>query len=163
MKSRIVPGTLDGLILMQHIPSASPAIPPLAALQKILKTTGSVNSAILHADNGGILFVHNGGKEFHPDVSAQSLNEFINLSSEECERIFPDFHASEIIMSGSDLDHFQNFDLAPLSTSRRITISDFAGLCEFTSEAKELVELNAHLYTLVIGAGAVYAEILQDC
>jgi hypothetical protein len=161
LNGRIVSGTLHRLVLMQHIASACPAIPPLTVLQKILETVGSVNSAILQADRGGILFVYNGGKEFHAGASRHSLKEFINLSVKERERIFPDFHAFEIIMSGSDLDHFQNLDLGPLSTSRRITISDFAGICELTSESRERVELNPHLYTLAIGAAAVYAEILR--
>ncbi len=162
MKSRVLPGTLDGLVLMQHIASTSPAIPPIAALEKILRSAGTVNSAMLHADNGGILFVHNAGMEIHAEASAHSLKEFLNVSTEERALIFPDFSASEIILSGYDLDHFQNLDLGSLSPSRRIAISDFTGLCEFTPEAIALVETNPHLYTLVIGTAAVYAEILRE-
>jgi hypothetical protein len=162
LNSRVVPGMLDGLMLMQHIPSACPAIPPLAALEKMLRATGSVNSAILHADNGGILFVRNAGTELHAGASAHSLKAFLSLSEEEREHVLPDFHASEFLLSGYDLDHFQNFDLGQLSTSRRIAISDFTGLCEFTSEAATLVEMNPHLYTLAIGAAAIYAEIFNE-
>jgi hypothetical protein len=162
MNGRMTPGTLDGLVVMQHIASARPSIPPLAALEKILRATGSVNSAILQADHGGILFVHNAGMEFHTGASAHSLKEFLDLSIEERERVFPDFHALEILLSGSDLDHFQNLDLGSLSTSRRIEISDFTPLCEFTSEAATLVETNPHLYTLIIGAAAIYVDILHE-
>jgi hypothetical protein len=162
MDTRVTPGTLDGLILMQHILSSSPSIPPLAALEKILRATGSVNSAIIQADHGGILFVHNAGMEFHAGASAHSLKKFLELSKEERERIFPDFHALEILLSGSDLDHFQNLDLGSVSTSRRIEISDFTPICVFTSEAAALVEPNPHLYTLIIGAAAVYADIVYE-
>jgi hypothetical protein len=162
INSRVTPGTLDGLVLIQHIPSTTPSIPPLAALEKILRTTGSVNSAVLQADHGGILFVHNAGMEYHAGASAHSLKEFLDLSIEERERIFPDFHALDILLSGPDLDHFQNLDLGSRSTSRRIEISDFTSLCQFTSEAAVLVESNPHLYTLVIGAAAIYVDILQE-
>ncbi len=159
---RVTPGTLDGLVLMQLITSTRPSIPALAALEKILRATGSINSAILQADNGGILFVHNAGLEFHAGASPHSLKEFLDLSIEERERIFPDFHALEILLSGSDLDHFLALDLGSLSTSRRIEISDLTSLCEFDSEARELVESNPHLYTLIIGAAAVYADIVHE-
>ena len=162
INGRMMPGTLDGLVLMQHNASTRPSIPPLAALEKILRATGSINSAILQADHGGILFVHNAGMEFHAGASPHSLKEFLDLSTEERERVFPDFHALEILLSGSDLDHFQNLDLGSVSTSRRIEFSDFTSLCEFTSEAATLVEVNLHLYTLIIGAAVVYAEILHE-
>jgi hypothetical protein len=155
LNSRVVPGTLGGLVLMQHISTSSPTISPLAALKEVLEATGSVNFAILQADNGGILFVRNAGMQFHAGASAHSLKEFLKYSKEERERTFPDFHTSEIILSGYDLD------LGPEITSRRVAISDFTPICEFASEAGTLVETNPHRYTLVIGAAAVYAEILQ--
>ena len=161
LNSQVMPGTLDGLVLMQHITS-SPAISPLTALKKVLETTGSVNSSILQADNGGILFVRNAGLQSHAGASAHSLKEFLNFSKEERERIFPEFYATEVLLSGYDLDHFQDLDLGPEITSRRIALSDLTSICEFTAEARSAIEMNPHLYTLVIGAASVCADILQD-
>jgi hypothetical protein len=162
LNGRLVSGTLDGFVLIQNILSACPTISSLPVLKRILCVAGSVNSAILQADGNGILFVRNAGMEFHAGASAHSLKAFLNLSEEEREHVFPDFHASEILLSGSGLDNFENLNIGPLSTSRRIAISDFLGLCEFTPEAATLVEANPQLFTLVIGAAAVYAEILQE-
>ena len=158
---RFIPGSIDGFIIIQSGFSSLPAISALAALNQVLRAAGSVNSAILQAENGGMLWVRKSGIETHAGASARSLKDFLAFSEEEREHIFPDFHASEVFFSGADLDHFQNLNLEPISTSRRITLSEFSSLCEFTSEVATLVGMNPHLYTLVIGAAAVYAKILR--
>ena len=94
---RVTPGTLDGLVLMQLITSTRPSIPALAALEKILRATGGMNSAILQADNGGST-CSQCRIELHAGASPHSLKEFLDLSIEERERIFPDFHALEILL-----------------------------------------------------------------
>jgi hypothetical protein len=162
LNKHLLPSTLDGLVLMQHVASDCPAISPLPALTKILLASGTVNSAILCAENGGTLYVRNAGTELHAGASAHSLKELLDFTDQEREEIFPNLHASEILLCGSDLDHFRNLDLGPLSTSRRVAISDFTELCEFTPRVLALVELNPHLYTLLIGAATVYAEILRE-
>jgi hypothetical protein len=162
LNGRLASGTLDGFVLMQNISSACAAISPLTVLKRILRQAGNVNSSILQADHNGILFIRNAGVDYHAGASAHSLKEFLDLSEEERKNVFPDFHASEILLSGSRLDDFENLNLRSLSTSRRIAISDFTGICEFTPEAATLIEANPQLYTLVIGAAAIYAEILQE-
>jgi hypothetical protein len=159
LNTRLTSGTLGNFVMMQSISSGSPAITPLAALEKILSPIGTVNSAILQADNGGTLFIRKSGNDHSAATSTHSLKEFLNLSTDERERSLLNFQASEIIVSGSDLDHFENLDLGSLTSSRRITISDLSSFCNFTSESAAIVETNPHLYTLVIGAAAVYAEI----
>ena len=83
LNGHLVPGTLDGFVLIQNISSACPTISPLAVLKKILRAAGSVNSAILQADRSGILFVRNAGMEFHAGASTHTLKAFLNLSEEE--------------------------------------------------------------------------------
>ncbi len=162
IKNRIVSGTMGSFVLMQNTSSATPVIPPLTALEKILKGAGNVNFAILQADNNGILFVRNAGNEIHADASTRSLKEFLTLGHDERERDFPDFHASEILLSGNDLGGSQSLDLTLVTGSRRIAIPDFTSICHFTPETATLVETNPSLYALVVGAAAVYADILQE-
>ncbi len=162
MDKRLISGSIGGLVLMQCINNSISGINPLAAFNEILRLAGSVNSAILQADLGGLLFVKRSGVELQAYASARSLKEFLAKTADERNHIFPDFHALEILLSGSDLDHFENIDLGPLTTSRRISISDFQPICGFTPEATAVVELNPHLYTHVIGAAAVYAEIMTE-
>ena len=51
-QGRLVPSSLDGLVLMQYVHPAFPAISPLAALAEILRITADVNFGLLQADNG---------------------------------------------------------------------------------------------------------------
>src|ERR1700722_9143679 len=51
IKERVAASSVAGLALMQYVPADCHAISPLAALEEILHKTGSVNSAILQADN----------------------------------------------------------------------------------------------------------------
>jgi hypothetical protein len=163
MKERVAASSIGDLVLMQYVPSQVHSISPLAALEEILHAVGDVNSAILQADNGGLLFVRKAGSDIRAHASTHSLKEFLNLDHTERETIFPDFHASEIILSGSDIDHFENFNLGErLETARRISIADFATLCDFTEEAAILVDLNPHRYTLTIGTAYVLSSILSE-
>jgi len=163
MKDRIAASSITGLVLMQYVPAECHAISPLAALEEILRATGSVNSAILSADNGGLLFVRRSGADITAHASDHSLKTFLELSYDERENIFPDFHASEIILSGPDIDGFENFDLGgSLETGRRISISDFTSICDFADDAAIIVQMNPHLYTLAIGAAAVFAAIVSE-
>jgi hypothetical protein len=159
---RVISGSLGGLVLMQCVGSTIPAIAPLSALTEVIRTAGSVNYAILQADRAGLLFVKRSGVELQAYASARSLKDFLTMTTDERNHVFPDFHASEVLLSGNDLDHFENIDLGPPTTSRRISISDFQLICGFTPEATAVVELNQHLYSLVIGAAAVYAEIIIE-
>ncbi len=163
MGKRIVPGTLGGLALMQYELPAPPAISPLAALGVFIKAVGSVNSAIVQADNSGMLFVGKSGTELHAKASAHSISELLSIGEEERKHMLPDFQASEYLLSGSDLQHvLNNINHARLHNSRTVMIADFSSLCEFTPGAATVVELNPHLYTLMISAAAVFAEILRE-
>jgi len=162
LNDRVFPSTLGSLVLMQYTNPVYPSISPLAALREILLADGSVNSAILQADNGGLLFVRKAGEHFEAHASAHSLKTFLALPEDERDTIFPDFVASEIIMSGYDLDHFEELNLGPLEESRRIAVSDFLSISTFTEDALKAVELEPHLYTLCIGAASVFAQITKE-
>ena len=163
MKDRIASSSIAGLALMQYVPADCHAISPLSALEGMLRATGSVNSAILQADNGGLLFVRSAGEDITAHASDYSLKTFLDLSYDGRENVFPDFHASEIIFSGSDIGVFDNFDLGDtLETARRISISDFTSICDFTDDAAILVQMNPHLYTLAIGAASVFVAIMSE-
>jgi len=163
MKDRVTASSIAGLVLMQFVPADRLAISPLVALEEILRAIGSVNSAILEAGNGGLLFVRRAGTEINALASAHSLKEFLNMTIAERENIFPYFNASEIIISGSEVDNPENLDLSDkLETARRISISDFSSIADFADDAAILVQQNPHLYTLTIGAASVFATIASD-
>ncbi len=155
LSRRTLAGTAGTLVLLQQADVVTPAISPLAALGEILRATGDVNSAILHAEQGGVLFLHRAGSEVFAFASARSLKEILELPVDEREAIFPAIHANEIILSGHDLDHFERFDFGPTVEARTISMNDFLAVCEFNSAAAEHVELLPHRYTLAIGAAAV--------
>jgi len=158
-QGRLVPSTLDGLVLMQHVIPAFPAISPLVALGEFLREEANVNFGILQADNGGLLFVHRAGVVIHAYASAHSLKSYLELPADARESIFPNIHAEELLITGSDLDHFEPDELGPIIKARRISIADVLPLCECTSEATSLIEPNPNLYALAIGAARVYAGI----
>ncbi len=158
-RGRLVPSTMDGLVMMQYVKPSFPAISPLAALGEILRVAADVNFGILQADNGGLLFLHRSGAEIHAYASAHSLKEFLELPDDERESLFPDIHADEVLVSGSDLDHFEHLDLGPIEIARKISIADFGSICETTPEARAAIASNPHLYTLAIAAARVYASI----
>jgi hypothetical protein len=165
---QIVPSQLGEIILIQSIETERPVIAPLAALAASLEQTGSVNTAIVQADNGGLIFVKRSGESSLQErramqayISSHSLKEFIELDSESRAIEFPDFIAEEIIVSGSDLDHFSDFDFSPLIQSRRISMEDFSG-CDFTDDALKLVSQEPHRFTLAIGAAVIFDEILRE-
>ena len=158
-QGRLVPSTLDGLVIMQYVEPAFPAISPLAALGECLRLEADVNFGILQADNGGLLFAHRAGAEIPAYATAHSLKSFLELSADERESLFPTIHAQELLISGSDVDHFENLDLGPITKARKISMADFLPLCEFTAEAATLIEQNPHLYTVAIGAARAYAVI----
>ncbi|HET6402737.1 MAG TPA: hypothetical protein VFH95_15240 [Candidatus Kapabacteria bacterium] len=158
-QGRLVPSALDGLVLMQYVHPAFPAISPLASLGEILGATADVNFGILQADNGGLLFLHRAGAEIHAYASTYSLKELLELRKDERESLLPSIHADEVLVSGTDLDHFENLDFGPIEIARKISFADFLPLCEFTPESTSLIEPNPHLYTLAIGAARAYAAI----
>ncbi len=158
-QGRLVSSAMDGLVLMQYVHPAFPAISPLAALGEFLRVEANVNFGILQADNGGMLFLHRSGAEIHAYAFAHSLKEFLELPEDERESLFPDIHADEVLVSGGDLDHFEKFDLGPIEIARKISVAEFFSLCEIMPEATSLIELNPHLYTLAIGAARAYATI----
>lgn len=158
-QGRLVPSTQGGLVLMQYVHPAYPAISPLTALGEFLRLEADVNFGILQADNGGLLFIHRAGAEIYAYASAHSLKAFLDLPPGERNSHFPNLHADELLMSGGDLDHFENIDLGPISEARKISFTDFFPLCEFTPEAASLIGQNPHLYTLAIGAARAYAVI----
>ncbi|HEY3874468.1 MAG TPA: hypothetical protein VGM92_03250, partial [Candidatus Kapabacteria bacterium] len=160
-KRHIVPSALGELMLLQPVDSDCAAISPLAALKRVLEAIETVNTALLQVENNGVLFVRNAGTEIHAGASAHSLRELLQLSADERERIFPNLHASEIILSGSDLDRYYDLDLGPLTTARKITISDYCSLCEFPAETASLIGAIPHRFTLIVGAAAVYKEIIE--
>jgi hypothetical protein len=146
-------------ILIQIVEAGVSAISPLTALAHVLEFSGAVNAAILQADNGGLLFVRRAGEKFTAHASAHSLFEFQALDVESRDKVFPDFTATEILLSGSDLDRSNDFEDDPLIVARRIRIEDFKGLVDFSEDAANVVSAQPHLYTLAIGAAAVYSEI----
>ncbi len=150
---------LGTAVLIQTMTGESLAISPLAALKRVLEVSGTVNAAILQADNGGLLFVRRAGETFSAHTSAHSLFEFQDLDAKSRENVFPDFTASEILLSGSDLDGFNDFEDNPLIVARRILMEDFSGLVEYSDEAASVVSLAPHRYTLAIGAASVYYSI----
>ena len=164
---RVFPSTLGGVVLMQDVDGEVPVLSPLASLAMILERTGSVNAAILQADNGGMMFLRRAGNAgingaLHAELSPRSLEEFIEIDEDARASYFPNFIADEIITSGSDIDHFTTLDIAPLTLARRISIEDFAALCQFTPDAMELVTAQPYRYTLAIGAAMLYDEILRQ-
>lgn len=158
-KGRIAPSTLGGLLLMQYVHPAFPVISPLTALAEILRADADINFGILQADNGNLLFARRAGNEFRSYASAHSLKSFLELPREAREEHFPGFHADEVLVSGSDLDHFEHLDLGPMEITRRISIEDFRSACEFTEKSQTMIEQTPHLYTLAIGAARAYALI----
>jgi hypothetical protein len=166
---QIVSSQLGERILIQSVETERPAISPLAALDAVLEQTGSVNSAIVQADNGGLVFVKRSGESVLQErramqvfISPLSLKEFIELDSESRSIEFPDFIAEEIIISGSDLDHFRSFDFSPLIQSRRISIDDFSSFCDFADDTLKYVSEEPHRFTLAIGAAMIFDEILRE-
>ena len=158
-QGRLLPSAMGGLVIMQYVEPAFPAISPPAALGEFLRAEADVNFGILQADNGGLLFAHRAGAEVHACASAHSLKSFQELPTDARDSLFPNIHAAEIIISGSDLDHFENLDLGPITKARKISIAEFLPLCEIMPEAASLIEQNPHLYTLAIGAARAYAVI----
>ncbi|MFI5202798.1 MAG: hypothetical protein ACHQNE_10465 [Candidatus Kapaibacterium sp.] len=158
-QGRLVPSAMGRLVLMQYVHPAFPAISPLVALHEILRATADVNFGILQADNGGLLFLHRSGNEISAYASAHSLRELLELSKGGRESLFPDIHADEVLIGGSDLDHFENLNLGPIEIARKISIADFLPLCEIMPEVAAIIEHNPHVYTLAIGAARAYAAI----
>ncbi len=151
--------TVGRAILMQVVDSSTPAISPLSALRCVLEAIGTVNSAILQADNGGLLFVQRAGEDYIARKSVHSVAAFLNLTYEEREQIFPDFSAQEVILSGSDLGGM-DVDLSdPLLLMRKIGVQDFVALADIAEDLFETVNTAPHLYTLTIGAASIFAEI----
>lgn len=158
-QGRLVPSAMGGFVIMQYVHPAFPAISPLAALGEFLRAEADVNFGIIQADNRGLIFVHRAGAEIYVNAFAHSLKSFSELSADERESFFPNIHAQELLISGSDVDHFENLELGPITKARKISIADFLPLCEFTTEAATLIEQSPHLYTLAIGAARAYAVI----
>ncbi len=144
---------------MQYVHPASPAISPLAALAEVLRADADVNFGILQADNGGILFIRRAGPNPEAHASAHSLKSFLDLERDERETHFPGFHADEVLVSGTDLDHFEHLDLGPMEIARRISMEDLSSVCECIPEARASIAPSPHFYTLAIGAARAYAMI----
>ena len=166
---QILTSQLGEVILIQSIETERPAISPIAALAAVLERTGSVNTAIIEANNGGLIFAKRSGESamlerraMQAYISSHSLKEFIDLDSESRPIEFPDFIAEEIIVSGSDLDHFKDFDFPPLIRSHRISSEDFSGCCDFSDDALKHISEEPHRFTLAIGAAMIFDEILRE-
>ena len=158
-KGRIAPSAFGTLVLMQYVHPAFPAISPLTALAEILRADADVNFGILQADNGNLLFARRAGNDFEGYASTHSLKTFFELPRDEREAHFPGFHADEVVVSGGDLDHFEDIDLGPMEITRRITLEDLRTGCEFTEASQKMIERAPHLYTVAIGAARAFGLI----
>ena len=154
--------TIGDAVLIQSVNGDSLPISPLTSLRQVLESAGTVNAAILQADNGGLLFVRRAGENFTAHASAHSLAAFLEMDAAARDEVFPDFTASELLISGSDLDHFTEFPSDRLTVARPIGLQDFDGLVTYSDEAVSAVSLAPHLYTLAIGAGSVYSSIRRS-
>ncbi len=154
--------SLGDFVLIQICDPAFFTIPLFAALKKILVANETINSAVLHADHGGIAYIRNAGNEFFGGTTAHSLREFIGLPSSERNSIFPDIHAANILVCGSDVQYFDELQLDAFSSIRASTMADIETLCELTPKARSIVTESPHLFTLTLGAAAAYAEILTS-
>ena len=157
-----VASSLGDFLLIQMCDSAFRTIPLFAALKKVLLANETVNSAILHAEEGGIAYVRNAGIDFFGGTTVHSLREFLELSSDERNVIFPDIHAANILVSGSDVQYFDELKLDAFSSIRKITIADLEPLCGFSEESRKIVTESPHIFSLTIGAAAVYSEIITS-
>ena len=159
---RVVAGSLQGAVLLQPRPIGTTMISPLAALAEAVKRIGDVNSGILEAANGGLLFVRRSGDEIMAHASAHSITEFAALSSKERDKVFPDFSALEMFVSGPDVVHFTDFDLDRIQIARKIALNDLLALCEFSEEGLRTVESNPTLFTTILGAASIMASIVKE-
>ncbi len=159
---RVLASTLGSSVLIQFVERLAPALSPLSAMRIVLEPLGSVNAALIETSNGGLCYVHRVGEVMDAHCSSHSLKDFLSLPPESREEVFPGFVASSVIFSGSDLDHFERHNLGEFVEARRISLADFAPLCDLTEIAARLVGENPYLYTLAIGAASVYATILRE-
>jgi hypothetical protein len=159
---RVTAASLRGAVLLQSIAKDTLSISPLAALQEVIEKTGSVNSAILEVSNGGLLFVRRSGAETRAHFSTHSFEEFAALSEEERDLVFPDFSALEILVSGPDVERLSHFNFGQMHVVRKIAISDFLSLCEFTEDAMKTIESNPPFYTTAFGAASIVATIARE-
>jgi hypothetical protein len=159
---RLLASTLGASVLMQFTEKLAPAISPLSALTMLLEQIGSVNAALLEANNGGIVWAHRAAEHSECNIAAAALTELVNASTAERQKILADFGADTIVVSGSDVDHFEPFDFGDLTETRTIALADFAGICDFTEDASRHIGEAPHYFTLAIGAAAVYKTILQS-
>ncbi|MDP4200646.1 MAG: hypothetical protein Q8922_14640 [Bacteroidota bacterium] len=156
----VLSSTLGSTVLHQFVQRLAPAISPLSALRMVLEPLDGVNAALIEANNGGLSYLHRIGENTDAQLASSSLKSFIEEYAEERSRLSPRPDASSIILSGFDLDHFENFDSDESRNIRVISIEDFVPLCDFTEDAVRLVGETPHLYTLAIGAACVYMAML---
>jgi hypothetical protein len=159
---RVIASSLRGAVLLQPQQAGITAISPISALAEVIGKIGDVNSAILEAANGGLLFVHRSGDELSAHFSMHSLWEFAALRKEEREAVFSELVAMEVLVSGSDMDHLPKFKSGDVPLFRKIAAIDFLPLCEFTEDSLKFVELNPALYTAAIGAASIIATIAKE-
>lgn len=159
---RVLASTLGSSVLIQFVERLAPALSPLSAMRMVLEALDGVNATLLESNDGGLCYTHRVGEMMDAHCSSHSLKDFLSLPPQSREKVFPGFVAPDVIFSGSDLDHFERHNLGEFVEARRISLADFAPLCEFTESASQLIGESPWLFTLAVGAASVYAAILQD-